>query len=480
MPVNLFQNPPNVQTGGDTFNTPRNLFAPKAPQDLQTKLSSSPDYASQVGAEQVGGIKKIGSSIAAGAKSFQDAATAKNPISAVGDVLKGGAQSGFGTITGVAQTVLAPATPLISKITQAITPALRQQNPELANAYDSLVPKVQELSQKHPESSTLISDIVNTALLALGGGASENAVKESVGGALTKEGATGVKEGITKDVTTIAGKLKGEVAPKDSLTVAQDIVRKPQTAAYQKAASSESRFVEKGITGKRSILPDADEKAMAEATQPLVEAGELKKGMKPTEQQAVIDKAATSINNDVKKALEDPKNNKPFNEATLDKKFADLKGNRDIGLKAEPTANRAYDLVVEKFKSFLKSKDTKGLFNARQEFDAYMKKNYPNAFKQSATGTLSPTDTAINDAFYDVRNSVNDTIGEALPPYKAVMRRESGLIKASDTIGNRELVGTSGTGRLGRLIKAHPTAAKIVGGAALGAGGLKGVQSLGL
>ncbi len=155
-------------------------------QDLETTLKAG-NYGSQVGAEQVAGVKKIKESITGGLKNINTGKENPNVIEGAGQMIKGAGQQAFGTISGAAQTLFAPATPAISKLTEAITPFLRKQNPQLAKAYDNLIPVIQKISEKHPESATLVSDIINTLTLGIGGAATKKAIEKPIKEALTKD-----------------------------------------------------------------------------------------------------------------------------------------------------------------------------------------------------------------------------------------------------------------------------------------------------
>lgn len=179
-------------SGGLFKDTLAKQSIPKPDNSLAGRLSADKSYGSQVGAEQVKGVQKIGSSISKGASDI-NAGLNKGGIGGFGTTLKGLAEGAFGTIAGAGQAVLAPITPLVSKIASAITPALRQQNPMLAKAYDAVAPKIAEWSKAHPDASTLTSDVINTLLMAVGGG--ESKVLEAP-----------LKEALTKDSLSNAGK----------------------------------------------------------------------------------------------------------------------------------------------------------------------------------------------------------------------------------------------------------------------------------
>lgn len=178
------------------------------------------------------GVTKIGGSIATGASKYQQGVSEANQSKTLGGAFKGEMkatggllESGLGTASGAINTALSGVNAITKKLADTFTPALRQQNPELAKVYDAIAPKLQNWATKHPELSTDLSDIANVLLTAAGvkGGAS---VAEK---SLTEDALSGAK----KDITSIPGKIK--------------------TAAEDKAVSSEKKLWSKvGTDAKTS------------------------------------------------------------------------------------------------------------------------------------------------------------------------------------------------------------------------------------
>lgn len=164
------------------------------------KRMESGNYGDQVGAEMISGVKSAVDHAKQGAEEFNkgiDESGKGNILNATGHYLKGIVKSGAGAIEGVAETVFAPVSPALKHITEALTPAIRATNPKLAAIYDAAMPKIQELIKNNPETADIAGHILNTALIAVGGGASEATIKK------------GVTESLTKDaITTIPGELK--------------------------------------------------------------------------------------------------------------------------------------------------------------------------------------------------------------------------------------------------------------------------------
>lgn len=230
----------------------------KQTQDLETKLNTSSNYGDKVAGQQLGGAKKIAGSISTGGKNISKGMIEGGAKGAV-KIAEGTAQGAFGTITGAAQIALSPITPAVSKAIAWITPALRASNPQIAKAYDAIMPKVNELEKKHPESSTLIGDMVNTALLAVGGGGADlGEAADATKGAITelpgniKDAAVDVKNSVKSVPKTDVEKIAETAAPKPTIKKA-------------KVAESEGRLVKGQKPGvltpgkPDTILPTADQ-----------------------------------------------------------------------------------------------------------------------------------------------------------------------------------------------------------------------------
>lgn len=148
-------------------------------------------------------------------------------------VLEGEGTAGFGTITGAAQSALAPVTAAVSPILKTSVPLaikfLRYTHPGVAKLYDSLEPKVQEsiapqinaFAEKHPDVTTLAGDVANTVLLAAGGTEVEGPIKE----ALTKEGFQSAKDTLGEipgQVKNLAQQAREGLANMTSKSVPQE------------------------------------------------------------------------------------------------------------------------------------------------------------------------------------------------------------------------------------------------------------------
>jgi hypothetical protein len=260
------------------YNMPITPFNPKAPTTPQTggikswkpgqELPTPPpapkeNLGQQVGDEQLAGVNKIKGSIEKGASDIQKGME-KGGLKGVPDVALGMAKSAFGTISGAGQAVLAPVNVLVSKLTNAVTPMLRQQNPELAKAYDAIIPTVQSLADKHPESATLIGDMVNSLLLGVGGGVAEAPTKEAIGEAFTSKALKGAGEDIVNVGKNALEKGKAKIA--ETPKIGDVLAGKEATYKASKISAPETKqFIpkEQGGGGKTfGSVVDNTEKAI--------------------------------------------------------------------------------------------------------------------------------------------------------------------------------------------------------------------------
>ncbi len=208
------QSKPPAAGGSDFSSLFKGGFgsAPQAPQDLEGRLKAGDTgyikgFGNRTAEQQVAGAKHIAGSISAGNANIKKGG--------VGNVAKGAAQDVFGTVSGAAQAAFAPVTAAVSPVIQKTLPVsikagedyLRLSHPTLAAAYDRFSPalkekaapviaKVQEFSQKHPDDTQLAGDILNTALLFVGGEEAGPSLKEAASQAFTKEGANAFRDSV--------------------------------------------------------------------------------------------------------------------------------------------------------------------------------------------------------------------------------------------------------------------------------------------
>lgn len=268
----IFSSTPKVST---TPETPQN---PNNPNDLQGRIAS----------EQTAGVNKIkqseetgGGDIIKGFQQTNNARNIKDVAQGGGNIIKGAAESGFGTISGAGQAALAPVTAIASPIISAAIPkaveAIKISHPILGQIIDKIsptiqgkvVPQIQQLIKNHPDAANLTGDILNTALMAVGGGEIEPALKESLGNSLTKDSLGVAKENITSgaDIKNAGTAIKdtAENTVTNAKNIKSNIVDKlAGNEANLKASRIEHPQTQEFIQGKKTMqnVVDKTQKAI--------------------------------------------------------------------------------------------------------------------------------------------------------------------------------------------------------------------------
>lgn len=225
-----------------------------------------------------------------------------------------------------------------------------------------------------------------------------------------------VKEAVSPITTPIVNKLtastrSGEKAFNEALELSRPAV----TDAIEQQAISEGRVGKQGKIKGAEIAPNAQEIRQAESLQPLIEDGRVSAKMfkkDPTQVQKVIEEEVSRTNEGVKQLVHDPKYDLPITNQELDSVIEGAKSKNRILFGGDKAIERAYDTVIEEFKTnFLKKQTTGGIFDARQEFGAYIRKNFPKAFEDEIlTGTVNPRAQALRDIY----SSANEVVANKL------------------------------------------------------------------
>lgn len=343
----------------------------------------------------------------------------------------------------------------------------------VAPAIQPIMQKYEELKTKYPEAMKDIEAGLNLAsILPIGAGAK---VAGEAAVPIVKSATTAAVKGATK-VTEAAGEALAKRSAKKSFTDAVEIVREKMTPKLEEAAFAEGRLGKQKLLSPAKIAPSADEIKLAESIQPLIDRGEISAKLarkNPTAVKEVVDREVSRINLGVKEMLRDPKLNQPFNKTLLTKRLNSVSAKNRLIFAGDATAEKAYKAVVSEFKKFVDTKNISGLFEARQKFDRYIRKNFPNAFKEDVlTGSASPRAQALRD----VRTVANDLISELLPtnnPYKFALKQESNLLRVVENLGTK-VKGISQESKAKRFLK--KPAIKYGASAAVGAGGISLIQ----
>jgi hypothetical protein len=204
--------------------------------------------------------------------------------------------------------------------------------------------------------------------------------------------------------------------------------------------------------GAPKVTPSMEEAALAKGTQGVQEGGIFTKAkivLTPRTHSiadainGVVDPGASDLknidlinqhvartNDAVKSYIAEHK--APFNEAQLRSKLEATKADNAVVFASDPTLEKTYNALIDEFVSHVQSKDTAGLFAARQSFDKIPVVQKLLDGLQGAQG-----ENLRRSAVLDIRRAANEYIADLLPegsPYKSFMQKESRMLEA---VGNK-------------------------------------------
>lgn len=432
----------------------------KQTSTLQGKLQSEDTgYISGMGArtgqEQVAGANKIASSVKTGSEDLQkgiDIAKqggASNVLKGAAKGVQGLAEGGFGTVSGAAQAAFAPVTAAVSPVIKAELPAVGKvlgfMNPGAKMIYDNLAPqvkqalepKLQEVVDKHPNATGLAGDIINTLLLGIGGGATEGAVKESVGNALTKDALNASKESILNTPnavkTAIVGTPEKQIAKQvqnavDSVT--PELSGKKLTGAYKQVMTGERTVKPSSVFSDQKLSPDQQTELLGARLKNIVSS------KSPLKNLDSLHKELTSTEAKIQSAFDAHGNDFPANKPVLAAKLEEIKSTIPREFSSIRDSKSVFNNTIDFGKELLsKAEDTpRGLRKARQAFDKQAQLEYPSAFKDGGAMDLK---TPAGRAIREVRDAFNQHLYETAPDgseIKGLVGHEADLYRANEQV----------------------------------------------
>lgn len=419
---------------------------------------------------------------------------------------KGVADVGEGLLTSgsdILQGIFAPVTGAIKSLTDAAgdnkdIQAFAQSKPvsSFLDTVNSVGSKLDAVAQKHPEASKDISSALNLLLAGVGGEAAggEGGILDSA-----KQGVGAVKDDIVAGAAktkTMAQRIMEAKEPplqkpaplaedadksipadtakadKDIWDIVQPKATPKVVESYRNAGNTTAATKLKGET----LNPGDSDKKVMDAVRPLYESGDLKPDDAPDTQVKAISRKVSETNSQVKSFVAD--NNAPIELSNFDKALEDAKS---AAPKVFGDASKAYDDVIEKAKSLLKTgtpstddaegftlddsgpaeghthTDSQSMLKARQAFGKWAKDNVTGAFKKNAAGGLTDTDNARVLAVRNVYNEMNNAVADSLPensPYRSMLKNESGMLDAIKNINGR--AGGLQKSEISQFLKKHP------------------------
>ena len=433
----------------------------QADPSLEQKLSQQ-GYQGQVALAQLEGGKKIASSISKGANDIQsgvDMATT-NPIMGALKTVYGGAKAAFGTIIGASQVVAAPITPAMPTVIEGVRMGAPVVDYAL-KAYDAVAPKIKEVTEKYPEASTLVSDIVNTLLIATGG--------KSFEGSLTKEGLSTTAKTAVSDIKAIPTQVKSLLQPSEASKVStiQDMIQPKATVKEARLAQTQGRFVE----GKKptlfkagtedTILPSAKTQS---ASQTIIKNIPDAQKLSPTELYKAVDNKITETATTLRPKMEAT----PIEPVTIEKLNTDWENIKKQQMLDAPATEEPNVMKRQlKFESFLKksgSNTQADLWDTRIAYDDSIPANVKKA------NTLSSESLQLQrEEWLQNRQILNDAFeANSKPEFKTM----TDLYEAKNGILSQTKVEGSLPSKFSQWLKDNPNKAMALK-AALGIEGLR-------
>lgn len=314
-----------------------------------------------------------------------------------------------------------------------------------------------------PEIAKSLGDVFNTLTLA-GGNAAEPIAKEVAGQGISKVAEVGTQ---TLDTASNGLKKAGDAAASinqrlnplaekpATLQDAVEIVSPKMSAKDTANALAEGRGTGGGLLSKTKILPDKATTEIGKAVQ-----GIVKTGVPAADNITSLRQAISSEAENLKSQIKDADH--PYSFKELNSKLNAV----DTPISIKGTAFEKQIGAVKKAAMSI-AKDSGGtvssLLDARKAFDSLVSKEYPNLYDSAS----APMKTAITS----IRNTMNDFIEENLPAnlsYKDSLGKQNMYYRAIDNISEKAVgdTKTTGIGRIGKAIKAHPVGSLLGGLAA--------------
>lgn len=289
--------------------------------------------------------------------------------------------------------------------------------------------------------------------------------KDTLGGALMGAGTGGILGGLTGGVTgAIRGRKVAQATQKKEFV--EDLVAPKLTTAVKEQALKEGRVTEQGLLSASKINPSKRDLDLAEAVKDIVNP---KKSL--LENINIIDKNLGEINTGVKAYVSSKK--VPFNTNQLTSQLNKGKDELKLIFAGDKQAEKTYNAVVKEFLKNVKSKDTAGLFEARQKFD-----QIPAIKKLLDSQGLG--ENVKKEIVLTVRGKANEYVASLLPKgnkFRETLLKESKMIEAIQNMAEKGAT-SIGKNRLQELTTKYPILKAVAGGIAGGLGlGAVGVGS---
>jgi hypothetical protein len=325
--------------------------------------------------------------------------------------------------------------------------------------------EAKEASPEFAEKARNIEAVLNIGALGLEFQGIGEGARAAV--PLAKRGAQVAAETAGEAAGKVAGKLESKLAVKD-LEKSIEIGREPINRSVKEAAMREGRATTR-FGGQIEVAPSKFDQQIGEAIQGFIDVN-----AKPEDNIKALREGIVQRSRGIREAMR--KSPGIFNEAELRSRLMAVKDQSKVVFGSDKTLENAYDAVVDEFMRHIKNKPHtfEGLYDARIEFDQFMRKKFPKAFEDLG-------DSPRYNAVRDVRRAANELIGDRMPAgeaFRGVLRQESLMYDAIDNI-SAKAVQTETKGVIGAankivdILRKHPVQVATAFG--VGAGTLLGI-----
>lgn len=424
------QNWKGVNKYGVEFDTPE--YVRKGSAIYQQKKASgiiTPDVPAPQLNPQGSFFSDVGDTLVKGTQGVSDSITRSisgeiNPLSG----LIQGVGAVAGAVGGLATNTLEH-TPVIGSAVKGIEGLIGKGVKKAADTQvgQKVIKGVQDFAQAHPELAGNVEagvDIASAIPILKGVGVVKDIVKGGVGKAL---------HGAVDDVLeTVSPKL---------------------SAAESAEALTQRGTVQKGLLRETQLAPDKRMQGVADAVRTNVPKFNASKPLLTNiaETQKVVKKMA----DDLKKSVVEQGADRIYTFKELSSKLNSLEV--PLLIASDTTMTNAYKRVIKKALEISKAKGGKvsNLLDARQEFDGFVRKQFPNLY---SSDTLTPMRQAVKD----IRGAITDFTAENLPEgvgLKDSLLTQHKLITAMENMAEKAVKGGTkelGTNALDRFGNRHP------------------------
>lgn len=404
------------------------------PNTVQNKASTTP-----APKQEEGFLRQVSGDITKAATGVGSAVSraAQGDINPLSGVLQAGGAAARG-VTDVTSTAIENI-PVVGKVVKGIEGLIGKGAEKVAETKlgQKAIGSYQNFAEKHPEAAGNIGAVGNiaTAVPVLKG---LSAVKRGVGSA-TSKALYGSSDDVAKAVA-------------------------PKLSAKETAQAITQRGTEKkGLLRQTTVKPDPRVIEIADVVRANVPKFNPSKSAlyNIDETQKVVSDMARKLKQEVIAGGQ----NRIYNYRELAARLNKI--DRPLLIASDTTLNNVYNRVVAKAMEIAKSKGGKisNLLDVRQEFDNFVKKQFPNLYSSE---TLTPMRQAIKD----IRNELNTFTANNLPDgvgFRENLITQHQLLNAIENMAEKAVpeVGTSALSKVGRipgliLRKAGETAIGIV------------------